>query len=377
MPPPFSPWRPSCSARRPRPPLPPNRRRIAGPGSAAGQVERPLGVAVDEANGYLYVADATNWRIDKVRHRGRLPARLGLGGSPISSSAAETCGPEAGHPKCFDQVLWAVRQPTWPQRPGSVAPTRSRSTAPATSTSPNPASRRISKFTPTGEFLWMAGKEVNQGGGTPSTTEPLHGRRPRRRRPMRRGRKRRRGGRILQPPRRRSRSTPQTTSGCSTAMPPPASSSSTPPALPHPSAAARRRPSGNGLAVDSSRRPLHVRPGAPTRNRKSSSKKWLPTVRQFKLGNLPAACCEIEHRADHLHRRLGSILRSRIEAALDEACGTEAAFVFVPGSGRLRSGQFEYENVAQLELHDHHANPAESAEPAKRARPKTAPGRRP
>ena len=82
---------------------------IAGPGSAAGQVGSAVGVAVDDSNGELYVADpgslyAENFRIAKFNREGKFQLAWGWGVADGKSQELQVCGPGSGRssPRCFE-----------------------------------------------------------------------------------------------------------------------------------------------------------------------------------------------------------------------------------------------------------------------------------
>jgi len=63
-------------------------RTIGGPGQGEGQFVRPLGIAVD-AQGFLYVTDVLNCRLQKFDRQGKLVTAFGM----ISANAAAPCMP--------------------------------------------------------------------------------------------------------------------------------------------------------------------------------------------------------------------------------------------------------------------------------------------
>lgn len=130
-------------------------------GERAGQVRNPLGVAVDQSSGDVYIADQENRRVDRFDADGNFLMAWGAGVADGSSTTLQTCGPQASPPtpRCFsglsgplsrDPVAVAVDQAS-----GDVYVAEG-------------GSLRVSKFTPAGEFLLMFGKSVNKTPGTPT-----------------------------------------------------------------------------------------------------------------------------------------------------------------------------------------------------------------
>ena len=136
---------------------------IAGAGSGAGKIHSPLGTAVDRSSGELYVADGGNFRIDKFDPEGRFLAAWGFGVADGRTAALQSCGPAAEPPtvRCFG--------PNFSGDPGAgnIAPD-----AVAVDQSSHDlyvadgGKRRVTKFGPEGEFIFMVGKEVNPDGAT-------------------------------------------------------------------------------------------------------------------------------------------------------------------------------------------------------------------
>ena len=91
-------------------------RTVAGYGAGAGKVNNPRGVAVNRSNGDLYVADRSNFRIDRFDSGGRFLLAWGLGVADGSSEELQVCGPEAPSPtkRCFSSTLAS--------NPGAIAP---------------------------------------------------------------------------------------------------------------------------------------------------------------------------------------------------------------------------------------------------------------
>ncbi len=135
---------------------------IAFPGSAAGQVERPLGTAVDQSSGDLYVADAENFRIDKFDSEGSFLLTWGFGVADNESAELQTCGPQASPPtlKCFVFPGAGSTSATGNIRPDSVAVDQSSHDVYVADSS----KRRVTKFTPSGELLFLFGPDVTFSG---------------------------------------------------------------------------------------------------------------------------------------------------------------------------------------------------------------------
>lgn len=139
---------------------------IAEFGSNAGQVDFPLGVAVHQTSGDVYVAEGNNRRISKFNSDGDFLLAWGFGVRDGETAALQTCGPQAAPPQkwCFKSTFNSNNNA------GNVLPTA----VAVDQVSGNVfvvdrTKRRVTKFTSSGQFLFMVGKGVNQGGGTPST----------------------------------------------------------------------------------------------------------------------------------------------------------------------------------------------------------------
>ena len=77
---------------------------IASYGSGPGKVWFPVGVAVDQSNGDLYVADRANFRIDRFDSEGRFELAWGWGVADGTSQELQSCGPAVlpeGTKRCF------------------------------------------------------------------------------------------------------------------------------------------------------------------------------------------------------------------------------------------------------------------------------------
>jgi hypothetical protein len=136
-------------------------RTIAAYGSGAGQVANPNAVAVDQANGDLYVADANNGRIDRFGPEGDFQLAWGFGVADGRSLEPQVCGPEAEPEtrRCF-QTPTLTASGTGAVVPGSLA------LEPATGDvfAFDQANARVSKYKPNGAFLLSFGGGVASGG---------------------------------------------------------------------------------------------------------------------------------------------------------------------------------------------------------------------
>jgi hypothetical protein len=131
---------------------------IAEPGEGAGQVNLPVGVAVHQGTGMVYVADRDNRRIDKFDSDGEFLMAWGFGVRDGVSPMLQTCGPEAVPPQnwCFNPKLDSSNGA------GNVLPT-------GVAVDQNSGDvyvadiqkRRITKFSSSGHFIFLVGKNVN------------------------------------------------------------------------------------------------------------------------------------------------------------------------------------------------------------------------
>ena len=135
---------------------------IAEWGHGAGQVNLPRGTAVDRSTGDLYVAERNNFRVSKFDSAGNFLLAFGYGVADGTTHALQTCGPEASPPttRCFAPNFFplAISAETVAvdQSTGDVY------------VSDN---WRVSKFTPSGQLVFMVGRNVNktkaaEGGAT-------------------------------------------------------------------------------------------------------------------------------------------------------------------------------------------------------------------
>ncbi|HXS46528.1 MAG TPA: hypothetical protein VN756_03595, partial [Solirubrobacterales bacterium] len=131
---------------------------VAEFGHGAGQVSFPVSVAVDQSNGDFYVADANNARVLKFDAANEFRLAWGYGVRDGKTLSPQTCGPEAVPPttRCFEGALSAMG-------PGAINPE-----AVAVDQSSHDvyvvdsSKRRVSKFTSSGQFVFMIGMNVNK-----------------------------------------------------------------------------------------------------------------------------------------------------------------------------------------------------------------------
>ena len=143
-------------------------RTIAGYGSGGGEVWLPNGVAVDNSAGPgagdLYVADRANYRIDKFDSAGGFLLAWGWGVADGRGQELQVCGPAAGHlsDRCFE----AAREGTSvASGPGAVAPEAVAVDGSGNVWVADSINRRVSEFSPSGQFMLMAGREVDKTSG--------------------------------------------------------------------------------------------------------------------------------------------------------------------------------------------------------------------
>ena len=130
-----------------------------------GKVSLPVGVAVDQSNGDLYVADRRNFRIDRFDSEGRFELAWGWGVADGTSQELQSCGPAVlpeGTKRCFAAAREAGgNTATGPGAvtPGAVAVAREgEETFVYVADASN---RRVSKFSADGRLLYMVGRNVN------------------------------------------------------------------------------------------------------------------------------------------------------------------------------------------------------------------------
>ena len=325
---------------------------IAGPGTGAGRVDNPAGVAVDEAGGYLYVADRGNRRVDKFDVEGHFLMAWGFG---VRDTAIEpqTCGPEAVPPtiKCFK-----VPQPEYGtyvldenDEPGNVRPEAVAVDGEGDVYVADSSKRRLTKFSPEGEFLWMAGKDVDPSGATQgerdlcSAEDVLGGDE------CGAGQSGAGAGEFFAAG---PRAVAVDSAGRIWALDGnaanPARAVELDPSGHHlaeaPLAAAAVGAFPRGLAVDAAGDLYTVRPGIDERQEVEFS--GFSPGDTFTLGNLPAACASGGTAAiEYTTEKSGLVLQARLEEALRESCGPNLA-VFLRMITFL--GAFATQDYAQL-----------------------------
>ena len=134
---------------------------IAGYGEGAGQVWKPKSTAVDQSSGDLYVAEFNNFRVSKFDSAGDFLLAWGWGVADGTSQELQTCGPAATPPtkRCFaGHNPGGGVYPTGAVYPEAVAVDRSSG---AVYVADN-TTKRVNKFTSSGQFLFMVGKNVNK-----------------------------------------------------------------------------------------------------------------------------------------------------------------------------------------------------------------------
>ena len=313
--------------------------KVAGPGNGAGQVDGPVGVAVDESGGQLYVADSQNWRIDKFDADGNFLMAWGWGVAD-QQPEAERCGPEVGHPKCFDNTV-ASAQANLATAPGSVAPA-------AVAVDPSgdvyvaeSSRRRISKFTPTGEFLWMAGKNVNLSGTTQAEMDICTALDAAEGDECGAGQNGAGAGEFFTSP----SALDTDSSGDAWVLDGARVVELGPEGAYLSQAPIPGGVSPTGLALDAATEALYtIKPGL-FEEQKVEQSGMTNEASKFKLGNLPAGCASSSTAP--ITYTSGNVTRAgRIREALNAACGPGIEAL---GSGLIRfRGQFEFENVPQL-----------------------------
>ena len=126
---------------------------VGSPGTAAGQISDPRGVAVDEANDLLYVADRGNNRIDVFdASSGAFVRAFGWGvlnGANELQVCTVTClAGKAGSGRGQLSAIQGIAVDNASGTPGSLYVF-------------DAGNRRVQKFTSAGAFVWMVGDGVN------------------------------------------------------------------------------------------------------------------------------------------------------------------------------------------------------------------------
>ena len=122
---------------------------IAGYGEGSSQVRFPLGAAIDRSNGDLYVTDSNNNRVDKFDSEGNFLFAFGFGVADGISSELQTCGPAAIPPtaRCFAGISSFQVESVAVDASGDVYVS---------------GARRVSKFTSSGQLIFVVGRNVNK-----------------------------------------------------------------------------------------------------------------------------------------------------------------------------------------------------------------------
>jgi hypothetical protein len=135
---------------------PASARVIARFGSAAGQVNVPQGVAVDQSTGTLYVADGNNRRVDEFARNGSFLRAFGFGvlnGAPKLEVCTEATECHAG--------VFAEGAPPGFLGPGGIV--ADSATHDVYVSEPPSSAARVQEFTEAGAFVTMFGAGVDKG----------------------------------------------------------------------------------------------------------------------------------------------------------------------------------------------------------------------
>jgi DNA-binding beta-propeller fold protein YncE len=140
---------------------------FAGAGAeGAGELNFPEGIAVDQTSGDVYIADRNNNRVQKFDADGNFLMAWGVGVADGVTLELQTCGPEATPPtsRCF-ALNSSGTQVAGSMFPDAVAVDQANGDVYVT----DGIKDRVTRFSPSGEFLLMFGKNVNK---TPGTLTP-------------------------------------------------------------------------------------------------------------------------------------------------------------------------------------------------------------
>ncbi len=135
---------------------PANARVLASGGSAAGQVDYPVGVAVDQSTGVVYVVDGNNFRVDEFTRAGEFVRAFGFGvldGAPKLEvcTSETTCGNGSAAPPIDEEPGFVER--------GGIAVDSSTHHVYVGDSLQN----RVEEFTEAGAFVTMFGAGVDKG----------------------------------------------------------------------------------------------------------------------------------------------------------------------------------------------------------------------
>jgi hypothetical protein len=131
---------------------------IAESGEGAGQVGFPVGTAVHQGSGALYVAERNNNRIAKFDSDGEFALAWGFGVRDGITAALQTCGPQATPPQkwCFKSNFFSNNSA------GNIIPAAVAVDQPSGDVYVADSNKhRITKFTSTGQFVFLIGRNVN------------------------------------------------------------------------------------------------------------------------------------------------------------------------------------------------------------------------
>jgi hypothetical protein len=134
-------------------------------GSGAGQIAgQSTGIAVDQSSSEVWINDGFNSRADRFGSEGAFRLSFGWGVADGTTQALQTCGPLATPPTagCTGGIIG------FSPGPGQFGLGPSGAAADSSGVYFHDSPARITKFGPLGEFLWMIGGGVDQGGGTPA-----------------------------------------------------------------------------------------------------------------------------------------------------------------------------------------------------------------
>jgi hypothetical protein len=130
---------------------------IAEFGEGAGEVNWPGGTAVEQSTGDLYVTEGNNFRVSKFDSAGNFLLAFGYGVADGVTEELQTCGPEATPPKtrCFATNNFGS-DPSKNLVAESVAVNQANGDVYVS------GEYRVWKFTSSGQFVFMVGRNVNK-----------------------------------------------------------------------------------------------------------------------------------------------------------------------------------------------------------------------
>jgi DNA-binding beta-propeller fold protein YncE len=127
-------------------------------GSAAGQFSEPNGIAVDQENGNIYIVDANNERLEKFTKNGTFVLATGWGVADGRTAASQTCTAASG---CF-AGLKGTGAGEFGFAEGVAVDNDRHSSSHHDAYVVDISHARVEKFSSTGRFLLMFGRQVNQ-----------------------------------------------------------------------------------------------------------------------------------------------------------------------------------------------------------------------